>query len=352
MSFHPLLVTFCEEFANTEIAGKEDYILAKYEDAFDHFFESGASISSYSNLMQGVFNWGAMSKLTGIVNSAIHVYMKHPDKQSYLIRNIEKSKSARGFESTFFNSACKRDGVFGVLRGADGQLFSQTFFRKTQSKSNLSWILNAIFRDDDVDALQLILDIPFYQKALVGEELKRVLTGVQVVPESEAYKVLMETTPGSGLDNYLNMLLSMSRTQDSEYAEKVYLPEYTKDYGHVLIDYVMRQWHINSSPGHLTAVTKMVQDGADWYLAYKQASVSPSVYLDLVGREVNPAAELKEMLDTWDKTPTVKKNLNVLGYVLSGLPKDLLEVAKNDPDNGKRVRRLLANMQTENALEP
>jgi hypothetical protein len=352
MNYHPLLVTFYDEFANSEVKGKEDYILAKYEEAFDHFFESGATLGAYSNLMQGVYNWSAISRLTEIINTAIYVYMKNPEKQSYLIGSIANSKVARGFESTFYFSACKRDGNFAILRDSDNKLFSKSFFKKTQSKSNLSLILSSIFRDDDVSALNLILDIPFYRKALEGEELKRTLTRVQVDPDSDAYQVLMETAPGSGLDNYLNMLVSMSRTQDAVFAEKVYLPEYTKEYGHVLIDYVMRQWHINSSPGQLTAVTKMVEDGADWYLAYKQASISPSIYLDLVGRDVNPAAELKEMLDTWDKTPTVKKNLNVLGYVLSGLPEDLLEVAKNDPDNGRRVRRLLANMQTENALEP
>jgi hypothetical protein len=352
MNYHPLLVTFYDEFANFEVKGKEDYILAKYEDAFDHFFESGETLAYYSKSMQGVFNWSAINRLTGIVNSAIHVYMKNPKKQSYLIENIVKSKAARGFESTFYHSACKLDGNFGALRSADNKLFPKPFFKKTQSKTNLPWILNSIFRDDDVSALKVILEIPFYRKALEGDNLKRSLTGVCVEPDSEAYKVLMNTAPGSSLDNYLNMLLAMDRAQNSAFAEKVYLPEYSKEYGHVLIDYVMRQWHINSSPGQLKVVTKMVEDGADWYLAYKQASVSPSIYLDLVGREVKPLVELKEMLDTWDKTPTVKKNLNVLGYVLSGLPDDLLEVAKNDPDNGRRVRRLLANMQNESALEP
>lgn len=202
-------------------------------------------------------------------------------------------------------------------------------------------MLNSIFANDDVEALNLLLTIPYYRKCLEGEELKRVLNGIEMKPESNAYKILMNEAPGSSLDNYLNILLSMNRSQDNAFAEKVYQKEYSRDYGHVLLDYAMRQWHIHESPGQLWIATKMVEDGADWFMAYKQASVSPSIYLDLKDRQANPLEELRMMISEWDNTPTIKRNKVVLKSIVMGMSGELINEAKADPIVGKTVKRIV-----------
>ena len=243
-----------------------------------------------------------------------------------------------------------RDDGKVVIRDKSGELFPEVFFKKIQSKNNVGWLLQTIFADDDVEALSLLLKIPYYRKCLEGEELKRVLNAIVVNPESQAYKMLINEAPGSNLDNYLNILLSMNKSQNTEFAEKIYLREYSRDYGHVLLDYVMRQWHIHESPGQLWIATKLVEDGADWYMAYKQASVSPSIYLDLKDRQANPLEELRTMISEWDNTPTIKRNKVVLKSIVMGMPDDLISQAKSDPLIWKTVKRIVDKEKEKESL--
>lgn len=343
MSYHQLFKDLRNEFKDDDsISAKgTDYLIAKYEDAFDHYFESGMSLTNYSTPMASFLNWNHSNWLYWAISSAIRAYMICPEKQGYLIDNIVASKKSRGFESYFFASACKTEGSNALLRDKNGELFSEIFFKKIQSKSNISWMLNSIFANDDVEALNLLLTIPYYRKCLEGEELKRVLNGIEMKPESNAYKILMNEAPGSSLDNYLNILLSMNRSQDNAFAEKVYQKQYSRDYGHVLLDYAMRQWHIHESPGQLWIANKMVEDGADWFMAYKQASVSPSIYLDLKDRQANPLEELRMMISEWDNTPTIKRNKVVLKSIVMGMSGELINEAKADPIVGKTVKRIV-----------
>lgn len=103
MSYHQLFKDLRNEFKDDDsISAKgTDYLIAKYEDAFDHYFESGMSLTNYSTPMASFLNWNHSNWLYWAISSAIRAYMKCPEKQGYLIDNIVASKKSRGFESYF-----------------------------------------------------------------------------------------------------------------------------------------------------------------------------------------------------------------------------------------------------------
>ncbi len=349
---HPLFRHMFNQYGKSRDAMLQDPIgfATQYEEAIDDYFESGLSLTEYAAKLNFLYSWEVNHWFPSVIDIAMQCYAQIPEKANFLIENISKTTARRGFEGTFYLMTSDRANRPAVLRDRDNAILSVDFFNKVKSKSNLKWMLETIFKNDDHDVLSRLLEIPFYKKALTGIELKRMLSDVNVNPSTQSYSMLMTDTAGSTLDNYLNVLLSMARQNDAAYAQQVYKPEYTRDYGHVLLSYAMRQWHIESSPGMLAMVTKLVEDGADWYLAFKQASVSPSIYLDMLGRQIDPNAELKVMLNEWSNFPSLNRNKNVLKAVVQALPSPVIDQAKADPEIKRVILRMLAS--DSNTQEP
>ncbi len=261
----------------------------------------------------------------------------------------------RSFESSLFSSAPKdMDANLNLLRNSDGDLHPKEFFKKIQSKTNLYVMLGYMAAFDDAEAFSFLRQIPFYNKALTGKELERSLNGVDIKPGSKLHiQLLSNDGDSSQMDpiKYINLLTSLN-SKSPEDSTGLYQPKISKQYGHAFLSFTMAKWNIEKSAAQLPLITMMVEDGADWYLAYKQTSVSPSVYLDLLDREKNEKAELSEMIQDWDITPCLKRNKVVLNSILKGIPSSLLESVSEDKKMAGVIKRALATPVQASEHEP
>jgi hypothetical protein len=271
-----------------------------------------------------------------------------------LVSNIIKHKK-RSFETSLFEYGPKSNPTnVNLCRDSSGNLHPEIFFKKIQSKTNLHAVLQSISAFDDAEALLFLRTIPFYQKSLTGIVLERSLNGIEIKSGSLFHKQLLSAdSDASAIDpiKYINLLLSLN-SKSHEDCTGLYQKELSEKHGHAFLGFTLGKWHIEKCDAQLPLVTKMVEDGADWYLAFMQVSINPSIYLDLLGRNKDPKAELVHMINEWDTNPSIKRNRIILRSMLQGMPLSLLQSANEDKKTSGIIKRLIkaGGIEIENNL--
>ncbi|AYG48455.1 hypothetical protein DV532_29960 (plasmid) [Pseudomonas sp. Leaf58] len=70
------------------------------------------------------------------------------------------------------------------------------------------------------------------------------------------------------------------------------LPEFAQKVGHEVIRELMDK----DSKAVMQVMKQLIQDGADWYIAFEQKTSGACAYFDLVGRTPDPTAELAAVM--------------------------------------------------------
>lgn len=312
----------------------------------DKFLSTKSSTGDFVNEILGDPDPRTHYNVTQRLNNFVGFMLAHrlcdAESRDELVRDIAQSPK-RGFETAIFSNAnIVLDKSAGLLRSQNKDLYPVEFFKKTQSKTTLKILLAAAAYHDDGDAIELLKTVPNYLKALTGKNIETVLKGIDIKPSSKVFDALTACNGGDNKEidpfQYLNILISLNSKNSIESAQNIYKPDLSQHHGHALIDHCIRK---GASQAQLSIIARTVSDGADWYLAFKQATVSPSIYLDLEGREADSVNELREMITTWKDFPAPKRNASVLAEILKGLPAALIEEAAKEPGSGKIITRIL-----------
>ena len=328
---------------------KDRSLWPEIEGAMNHYFESGFKIKDYVNLLGGK-KYLKHSPFNILVRDAIISLLSRPDGIDYIVENIVNSQPGRGFESDLLKYM-QLTGNDYSLRFSNGSVLPLDFYKKTQSKGNLKSILMIISKKDDIETLEVLYGVPQYKKLFSGDSVVSFLTGIDLDPNGSVYSRLMGKSDDVGLEKYLDYQIAMTAANPVDSAMKGYNKSLSSEYGHVLIAHAMNSWSLFSSKAQLAIIRQSVEDGADWYMAYKQATVSPCIYLDLQNRQRNQVTELTEMLSEWNDNPGTKRNTIVLKHILAAIPQTILDAVSEDPALGKRIRLLMKDMANESKAE-
>ncbi len=337
------------KFGDNIYQKKDRSLWPEIEEALKDYFESGFKIDDYVDFLGGKTHI-KYYPLKLLIRDAIISLLSRPDGIDYIVDNIVNSQPGRGFESELFKYI-SLSGNDNSLRSSNGSVLPLDFYKKTQSKGNLKSILMVISKKDDIETLDVLYGVPQYKKLFSGDSVVNFLTGIDLDPSSSVYSKLMGKSDEVSLEKYLDYQIAMTAANPVDSAMKGYNKSFSSEYGHVLIAHAMKSWSLFSSKAQLAIIKQSVEDGADWYMAYKQATVSPCIYLELQDRQRNPVIELAEVLSEWNDNPGTKRNTIVLKHILAAIPQTILDAVSEDPALGKRIRLLMKDMANESKAE-
>lgn len=169
-----------------------------------------------------------------------------------------------------------------------------------QNKSMIQFLMLMAIRADDPDLLQYLLKVPKIAKVFDPgkipiwlSEMSSLLCENSLHSES-ALRARYLATNGfmpKSYSHYVDEMLGLSKLRYDN-TQVPSLPEFAQKVGHEVIRELMEK----DSKAVMRVMKQLIQDGADWYIAFEQKKSGSCAYFDLVGRTPDSTAELAAVM--------------------------------------------------------
>jgi len=135
------------------------------------------------------------------------------------------------------------------------------------------------------------------------------------------------------ISSYIGHLAEYANSGLTEKMQETYASEYSPKIGHEIL-YSIR--NSDSKAAEILA-SKVIQDGGDWFQAYKQITLGHYAHLDFPLPSRNTDAELIEILDSFTVRSSTMQKSCIKG-IIKGVQKEVaLAAAKLSPTNAEKL---------------
>lgn len=162
-----------------------------------------------------------------------------------------------------------------------------------QSKSMIQYLMWVAIKADNAGHLQYLLKVPKIAKVFDPGKVSTWLSAYPLDPGSVLRTRHLATnafTPKS-YAHYVDEMLGLAKLRYDN-TQVPSLPEFAQKVGHEVIRELMDK----DSKAVMQVMKQLIQDGADWYIAFEQKKSGSCTYFDLVGRTPDPTAELATVM--------------------------------------------------------
>ena len=163
-------------------------------------------------------------------------------------------------EDSFFNQKSFLYRINGEIRGDE-------FLSLCAKNHAIKATISEIIRVDDVEALIFCLENDPFKSKLAGTRLNKILTGIEVSPESKCFQKIFKPKSDSPY-SYLTALLNCGKNTSIQTVNNLYKSSMAKVVGQDYIFSKLVEWC--DSEAERLIFKKLIQDGADWYCGFKQ----------------------------------------------------------------------------------
>ncbi|KQN62322.1 hypothetical protein [Pseudomonas sp. Leaf58] len=232
-----------------------------------------------------------------------------------------------------------------VMRFQNGSLRKVADVRKLLNNgTNINAVLLNVARAGDIEAFKSLQGIRSIRRYMDAENMVRYARSAnQDIPA--AFMNFMLT--GGDQDhpaayssmNFADWLgASIGAVPSGAWAtvEPIYKAEFARNGGHEIIQAMFRREQ-KARDGDDQLMTRLIADGADWFIGLKQYLVGGYIYLGLKDRQPQPLAELAELIEAGAKQQAAP----VAALILQALPQDLVLTYASNPRLADRVFKII-----------
>lgn len=261
---------------------------------FGHLIEEGISQRQLNAIAHDLYGYAYRRTEFSLYVDTYGEFLKQCLK---LDLNIDKAidilelKWEEDFFSFISDSSFFKNNSF--VFNTDGSTRKPEFFEKYTNSDYLVKLMKNIIQTDDDKALNFVINNAPLNKHLKGKRIDKVVRYMNVPPTSKCFKVLhpdLSDTPYS----YLKKLLSIGDNSTSSDLDKIYDPALASIIGGEFFYNKLERRCESSIEKEL--VKRLVDDGADWFLGFKQVQLGHHAHLELADRKKDFDAEIGEFI--------------------------------------------------------
>lgn len=175
----------------------------------------------------------------------------------------------------------------------DGTIRKPEFLEKFTSSYEIGKVMENIILTDDSKALNFVINNAPFSKYLKGKRMDKVIRYINVPPTSKCFNLLYPDVSDTPF-GHLKKLLSIGNNSTSSDLDKIYDPAMAPIIGGEFFYNKLELRCVSAIEREL--VKRLIDDGADWFLGFKQVQLGHHAHLELADREKDFDAEIGEFI--------------------------------------------------------
>jgi hypothetical protein len=266
--------------------------------------------------------------------------LSQEDSREMMIETINMQKG-RNFRLDHMNSLPMSQSI---LRKQDGSLRKSSGISKLLTNgTNINAVLLTISKNSDYDAYEelkknrsiksymtsqnLISYAGFAKQEVSKDFISYLVSGLR--PSADPITFEMK------LGEWLGVSIGGVALGAWKTIKPIYRKDFAKTAGHEILHAMFKREN-TAREGDDVLVQKLVEDGADWYIALQQYREGGYVYLGLVDRTPAPLAEITELIEAGGRLQAAP----VVELILRALPQERVLAYVTDTKQADRVFKI------------